>query len=69
MTPELQLIRVMFGYAIARARTVKSRTNNQIGASAIEWAVIAGIVVTLAIGISVVVKGVVDRRKLEINQG
>jgi hypothetical protein len=69
MSPELQLIRIMFGYAMARARTVKSRTNNQFGASAIEWAVIAGIVVTLAIGISVVVKSVVERRKVEINQG
>ncbi|HEY3002889.1 MAG TPA: hypothetical protein VGJ44_11120 [Kribbellaceae bacterium] len=69
MPYELELARIMLGYAFARARTVKQRTNGQLGASAIEWAVIAGIVVTAAIAIGVVVNQVIERRKTEIEKG
>jgi hypothetical protein len=69
MFPELVFARVMFGYAVARARTVKERTGNQLGASAIEWAVITAIVVTAALAIGISVKKVIDKRKTEIEQG
>ncbi len=52
MPTELLFARIMFNYATARAHTVKARTNGQRGASAIEWAVIAAIVVTAAIAMT-----------------
>ena len=69
MFPELVFARVMFGYAMARAHTVKARKGNQIGASAIEWAIITAIVVTAALAIGLAVKNVVDKRKGEIEKG
>ena len=69
MPTELLFARIMFNYATARAHTVKARTNGQRGASAIEWAVIAAIVVTAAIAIGVAVKSVVDKRTTEIEKG
>ncbi|HZO68242.1 MAG: hypothetical protein ACRDP9_20890 [Kribbellaceae bacterium] len=66
---ELQVARILFGYAMARAHTQRTRQNKQLGASAVEWAVIAGIVVTAALAIGVVVNRVINRRKAEIDQG
>jgi F0F1-type ATP synthase assembly protein I len=71
MPVELQVLRVMAGYAIARAQAERRRhrPRNEWGASALEWAIISGILVGVALGIGFVVRSVIDRNKTKIEQG
>ena len=68
MNVELQFARALVGYALARARTQRARGHNQIGASALEWAIISAILVVAALAIGVIVNRVIDRRKPLIDQ-
>jgi hypothetical protein len=68
MNVELQFARAMIGYALARARAQRARGHNQIGASALEWAIISAILVVAALAIGVIVNRVIDRRKPLIDQ-
>lgn len=65
----LRLIETGFFYARARARQARADGRNQIGASAIEWAIISALVVGLAIVIYGVIKGVVDDNTSKIQEG
>jgi len=69
MNVEVQFARAMVGYALARARTQRSRRRNQFGASALEWAIISAILVTAALAIAYVVNRVIDGRITEIEKG
>lgn len=73
MNVEVQFVRAMVGYALARAHNQRARarggSRNQLGASALEWAIISAILVTAALGIGVIVKNVIDKRTGEIQKG
>ena len=71
MNVETQFVRAMVGYALARARTQRTRTHtrNELGASALEWAIISAILVAAALAIGLVVRGVIDKRTGEIQKG
>jgi len=57
----------VLAFVHTRLEPVRRRTDR--GASAIEWAIIAAISVTLALVIAVAIKGVIDSRKTEIGKG
>jgi hypothetical protein len=69
MNVELQFVRAMVGYALARAHSHRARERNQIGASALEWAIISAILVAAALAIGLVVRSVIDKRTSEIQNG
>ncbi|KQY56208.1 hypothetical protein ASD11_16470 [Aeromicrobium sp. Root495] len=54
-----------------RARAEEARRNgrNEIGASAIEWAIISAVVVVLALLVARVIQGVVEDNANQIEQG
>lgn len=59
-------LRMLHTYLIARLRVARLEDR---GASAIEWAIISAIVVTLALGIYTVISNVVSTRTQEISRG
>jgi hypothetical protein len=69
MNVELQFVRAMVGYALARAHNQRARGRNQLGASALEWAIISAILVGAALAIGLVVRRVITERASEIDQG
>ncbi|GAA1572184.1 hypothetical protein GCM10009789_27180 [Kribbella sancticallisti] len=73
MNVETQFVRAMVGYALARAHNQRNRAarrgRNELGASALEWAIISAILVAAALAIGLVVRGVIDRRTGEIQNG
>ncbi|MEU4606071.1 hypothetical protein AB0F43_24045 [Kribbella sp. NPDC023972] len=72
MNSELQFWRAMAGYAVARAHTQRARARQertQLGASALEWAIISAILVAAALAIGLVVRRVIDKRTGEIENG
>jgi hypothetical protein len=72
MNLEVQFVRAMVGYALARAHNQRAkarRGESELGASALEWAIISAILVGAAIAIGVVVKSVIDKRTGEIQKG
>ena len=72
MTSELQFVRALVGYALARAGSQRARAKEgrtELGASALEWAIISAILVTAALLIGGIVKAVIDRRTGEIQKG
>lgn len=52
-----------------RAERARREGRNELGASAVEWAIISGIVVTLALVVAAVIRRVVQERSDEIGQG
>ncbi|HYJ69087.1 MAG TPA: hypothetical protein VEX15_15670 [Nocardioidaceae bacterium] len=66
---ELRYALLLITYVRARAAEAKRNGRSELGASALEWAIISAIVVGLAIGISVVISRVVTSRTDEINEG
>ncbi|NUS00658.1 MAG: hypothetical protein HOV67_36010, partial [Kribbellaceae bacterium] len=50
-----------------RARAKQGPT--ELGASALEWAIISGILVVAALAIGAVVKAVISKHTADINQG
>ena len=69
MNVEVQVVRAMVGYALARAHNQRARGRNQLGASALEWAIISAILVAAALAIGLVVRSVIDKRTGEIQKG
>ncbi|MFC0625318.1 hypothetical protein [Kribbella deserti] len=69
MNGEVQFVRAMVGYALARAHNQRARGRGQIGASALEWAIISAILVGAALAIGLVVRRVITERTAEIDQG
>jgi hypothetical protein len=72
MNVEVQFVRAMVGYALARAHNQRARArrgHNQLGASALEWAIISAILVAAALAIGLVVRSVIDKRTGEIQKG
>jgi hypothetical protein len=69
MNSEVQFMRAMIGYALARARKQRARGHNELGASALEWAIISAILVAAALAIGLVVRSVIDKRTAEIQKG
>ncbi|MDN5895483.1 MAG: hypothetical protein L0H93_15840 [Nocardioides sp.] len=57
--------------AVVRGRAERARREgrNELGASAVEWAIISAIVVTLALVVAKVVTDVVEDRSNEIKRG
>jgi Flp pilus assembly pilin Flp len=66
---ELRYALLFIPYVRARAAEAKRNGRNELGASALEWAIISAIVVGLAIAISLVITRVVQSRTDEINEG
>lgn len=60
--------RLLFAYAMLRREALRSRTDDQIGASAIEWAIISAIVVAAAVGLGLIITTVVKNKGNEIQQ-
>ena len=72
MTSELMFWRAMTGYALARAKSQRARArqgHTEMGASALEWAIISGILVVAALAIGVVVKRVITKHTADIDKG
>jgi Flp pilus assembly pilin Flp len=79
MNVETQFVRAIVGYALARAHTQRARgaaakargtrSRDELGASALEWAIISAILVAAALAIGLVVRGVIDKRTGEIQNG
>ncbi|TCM42629.1 hypothetical protein [Kribbella sp. VKM Ac-2568] len=72
MNVETQFVRAMVGYALARAHNQRAKARggrNELGASALEWAIISAILVAAALAIGLVVRGVIDKRTGEIQNG
>ncbi len=64
------LPRLLFAYAMLRREDLRRREDNQLGASAIEWAIISAIVVAAAVGLGIIITTVVKNKGDEIqNQG
>ncbi len=63
------LPRMLFHYAMVR-RDALRREESQLGASAIEWAIISAIVVAAAVGLGLIITNVVKSKGSDIqNQG
>ncbi|TWD84376.1 hypothetical protein FB561_5563 [Kribbella amoyensis] len=72
MNVEVQFVRAMVGYALARAHNQRARARrgeSELGASALEWAIISAILVAAALAIGLVVRSVIDKRTGEIQKG
>lgn len=62
-------IRMLVDQLRGRAAKARRHGRDDLGASAVEWAIISAIVVTLALVIAAVVRGVVDSRSEQIKEG
>lgn len=65
----LSLTRLAIHYTRARARQARAAGRNEIGASAVEWAIISAIVVVAAIAIGAVIRTVVTENTQDIQEG
>lgn len=65
----LRLARTLVLHTRARARDARAAGRSQVGASAIEWAIISAIVVGIAIVLGGVIRGVVTDNQSVIEQG
>ncbi len=65
---ELQYARLLITYVRARAAEAKSAGRSDLGASALEWAIISAIVVGLAGIVYVVITNVVNEKAGEIGE-
>lgn len=62
------LPRMLFGYAMLRRDALRYREDSELGASAIEWAIISAIVVAAAVGLGLVIVAVINKKQDEIQQ-
>lgn len=60
--------RLLFAYAMVRRDALRRRTDSELGASAIEWAIISAIVVAAAVGLGLIITTVVKNKGNEIQQ-
>lgn len=63
--PVIIYLRAMLGVRVHRLRT----EDRSLGVSAIEWAIITGMLALIAIGIYTVIKGKIDRAANRIQEG
>lgn len=66
---ELFVFRALVVQVRGRAEAARRNGANEVGASAIEWAIISALVVLLALGIFQAIKKVVDSNTAKIEQG
>ncbi|MFY0405566.1 hypothetical protein [Solicola sp. PLA-1-18] len=69
MSQQLQYAQMLIVLVRGRAERARREGRSEVGASAIEWAIISAIVVTLALGIYTVISNVVESRTNEIQDG
>lgn len=69
MAPELFYAKAIIAFVRARADQARRDGRNEIGASAIEWAIISAVVVVLALLLARVIQGVVEDNANTIQQG
>jgi Flp pilus assembly pilin Flp len=65
---ELRYALLLIKYVRARAAEVRRDGRSELGASALEWAIISAIVVGLAVIIATVITNVVNEKSNEIEQ-
>lgn len=65
---ELRNALLLIHYVRGRASEARRNGRNEVGASALEWAIISAIVVGLAIVITEVIRRVVEDKSNEIEQ-
>jgi len=63
MPSEIHVARLLFAYAQLRAQALRNSRQSQLGASAVEWAIISAIVVAAAVLIGGAIKSVVEGKK------
>lgn len=69
MFPEVQYARMLIVLVRGRAQQARREGRNEIGASAIEWAIISAVVVVLALAIAGVIQNVVNDNTNKIQDG
>lgn len=69
MAPELFYARAIIMFVRARADEARRNGRNELGASAIEWAIISAVVVVLALVVAKVIQGVVQDNAGKIQEG
>ena len=69
MSSELQFVRTLIVLVRARAAHARREGRNELGASALEWAIISAMVAGLAVIVAIKVKSVVDSKTREISGG
>lgn len=67
--PEVHYARLMITLVRGRAAAARREGRNEIGASAIEWAIISAIVVTLAILVATKIQDLVTKNADKIDDG
>lgn len=69
MVPELFYARAIITIVRGKAAQARREGRNELGASAIEWAIISAVVVVLALVVARVIQGVVESNANKIEQG
>lgn len=69
MPPEIFHALTIITWARGRAERMRREGRSELGASAIEWAIISAVVVGLALVIAAVIKKVVDDNANKIQDG
>lgn len=69
MPPELFYARAIIMFVRVRAEEARRQGRNELGASALEWAIISGVVVVLALGLMRVITSVVSSNAAKIQSG
>ncbi len=67
--PEFVHARAIISIVRGRAAQARREGRNEIGASAIEWAIISAVVVLLALIVAGVIRSVVTENSAKIEQG
>lgn len=69
MAPELFYAKAIIMFVRARADEARRQGRNELGASAIEWAIISGVLVVLALLLGRIIQGVVEDNASKIESG
>jgi len=69
MPPEIFHARAIIVWARGRAEQMRREGRSELGASAIEWAIISAVVVGLALVIAAVIRNVVNDNANKIKDG
>lgn len=63
------LAQIMIGYVRGRAERARSQGRNELGASALEWAIISAIIVGIAIFVAREIQGRVEESTDQLDEG
>ncbi len=69
MAPMLFHAKLVIAMVRGRAEEARRSGRSELGASAVEWAIISAVVVLLALGIAAVIREVVESNADKIRQG